>query len=294
MKRVRKIAEGLLHRNENPMVEESENHIESIISSLEVKGVAAAPIEQSLDLARSQPVAVFRLATEVMERFPNGGTFLDAALTYLPDELWEQLVTEALDCLKKSERNDAAESIIAYGSMMSPKSLHSELDRIYELQPNSGSYYELYPWRESGTQHLGFLRQAFDESSLESKRRAWRAMLQTRDPEVIDFAVSQFNSVFGPEFDGWKPDELRDAHLGLVGISLRTGSLTNTCPDGLYHLSFDDQFFEDDPPPWLQRIHPTWNLPSPESGTTIGGSSPSKCSACGGPLHRLIKLECPI
>lgn len=53
--------------------------IESIVRSLEKKGVPAAPVEEATNLATSHPEAVFDLAIAVMRRFPKGGTFLDGA-----------------------------------------------------------------------------------------------------------------------------------------------------------------------------------------------------------------------
>ncbi len=87
--------------------------IEFIVSKLEAKGVPAAPVVESLALATSHPEAVYNLAISVMKRFPKGGTFLDAALSYLPETLWPRLVERALKALTESKGNEAAESVTA-------------------------------------------------------------------------------------------------------------------------------------------------------------------------------------
>ena len=66
--------------------------IEAIVRSLETKGIPAAPVMEATALATSHPESVSDLAIAVMKRFPKGGTFLDAALTYLPHEDWPALV----------------------------------------------------------------------------------------------------------------------------------------------------------------------------------------------------------
>lgn len=56
-----------------------QQQIESIVRSLEEKGVPAVPVVEATNLATSHPEAVSDLAIEVMRRFPKGGTFLDWA-----------------------------------------------------------------------------------------------------------------------------------------------------------------------------------------------------------------------
>jgi hypothetical protein len=42
-----------------------------------------------------------------------------------------------MDSLEEAPgETEAAESVIAYASLQSPSSLHSELERIFKLQPN--------------------------------------------------------------------------------------------------------------------------------------------------------------
>jgi hypothetical protein len=69
-----------------------QQQVESIVRSLEEKGVPAAPVVKATALATSHPEAVSDLAIAVMRRFPKGGTFLDGAFSYLPEERWPELV----------------------------------------------------------------------------------------------------------------------------------------------------------------------------------------------------------
>jgi hypothetical protein len=271
----------------------SEQQIDRILAALKGKGAAAAPFEDSLALAMAHPEAVCQLGLAVIERYPKGGTFLDAALSYLPQEDWPRLIRHALDSLEEApDERAAAESVIAYSSLQSPSSLHSELDRIFKLQPNSGSYYEFYPWRESSHQHFDHLRSRVENSDSDAEQiAAWESMLQTRRPSVVSHAISVVDTVYSARSGISRGDWLQ-VYLHLVGFDYDNGSLNRICPDVLYHLQFPDSFFEDESrPPWLARVHPTWHLPSLGTVLPFGGNSENPCLLCGETLHRLLVLD---
>jgi hypothetical protein len=269
--------------------------IESIIRSLEEKGVPAAPVMEATALATSHPEAIADLAIAVMRRFPKGGTFLDAALSYLPQENWPALVQQALDALIGAAEKSfgAAGAIIAYASLQCPTVLHPHLSRIFDVRPNERCYYERFPWRESGELHLGFLRGIIQStaSSEDERRRAWANLCETRHGEVIEYALSCAD-LPGLAPSGWPQDQWVSASLHLVGFDHDGKSLQRMCPNALYHLTFPDSYFEaKSRPPWLARIHPTWKASASTHAIPFGGSSTNRCSLCGGMLHRLLVLE---
>lgn len=119
------------------------DQIASIIRMLEKQGIRAAPVTEAISLATSEPTAVSDLAVAVMDRFPEGGTFLDAALSWTPEEHWPKLVEYALDVIENRDgKNGAADSVIAYASLQAVSTLHPHLSRIFKIRPNSGCYYE--------------------------------------------------------------------------------------------------------------------------------------------------------
>lgn len=269
--------------------------VESIVRALEGRGARAAPIQEATDLALSHPEAVADLARATIRRVPGGGTFLDAALGYLPEGSWDGLVRSALDALEEPGDNEAACSVLAYASLQAPPSLHPHLGRIFRLTPNARSYYEDWPWRESGTSDLGALRQVIEgpDSPPERRLKAWRAMLQTRHPEVLTYALAHIDPVRAPSPWLSVPETVR-AHLHLVGYHRDGPGLRRLCPDRLFHVVFPDTFFEGQPrPPWLERVHPTWRLGSAPDLPPLrfGGHAEGRCSSCGGRLHRLLGLD---
>lgn len=270
-----------------------EQQIESIVGSLEEQGQRAAPVAATLALADSHPEAVYDLANAVMQRFPKGGTFLDAALSFLPAKLWPEIVERAIETLEVGDgENEAADSIIAYASLQQPAALHPHLTRIFAARPNGGAYYESYPWRESGEQHFAFLRSIVETSDSDDDRlRAWEAMIETRQPSAVEFAISNASRV-RPVDHHLEADEWLSCHLQLVGYDDRNGTLSRTCSDQLFHIQFPESYFEDESrPPWLERAHPTWKLPSCGQSVPFGGVSAGECLRCEKTLHRLIVLD---
>lgn len=275
------------------MEQSPEEQIESIFRSLKQKGVAAAPVLEAIALVTAHPEAVSDLAIAVMRRFPKGGTFLDGSLSYLPQDEWPELVRVAMDTLEQSNgKNDAAASIIAYASLQFPSVLHPYLDRIFLIRPNAHSYYERYPWRESGEIHFGFLRNVIEDgnSNDDDRRRAWTNLWETRNIQAVEYAIFCADSAVPSE---WSSGEAWvQAHLHLVGFHRESQSLYRTCSNSLYHLQFPKAFFDSQSrPPWLARTHPTWTLPNSNQIVPFGGNVEARCALCGEALHRLFTLD---
>ena len=142
----------------------AERQIDGILELL--KNKHAAPIEQSLTLAGKYPEAIAELVIAVIENHPNGGTFLDAAVSFLPQDDWNRLVEKALAVLQDNKDNHAAESVIAYASLQCPGSIHPHLNDVLSVRPNGSSYYSAYPWRNSGSLHFDYLKAIFENADL--------------------------------------------------------------------------------------------------------------------------------
>ena len=256
--------------------------------------------DRAMDLATDHPESVVRLAVAVMDRSPRGGTFFDAALSFLREDDWPEAVRCALDALGRDAENEAAKSVIAYASMQRLQSLHPHLRKIWELAPNADAYYANWPWRESGMVDVPALRTVLHDhkQELESRRKAWQCLFETRNLTILDYLVTRardlerdlhLSQTPGLKFDNW---------LLEVGHELREGStLRPLYVDRPLHLAFPTGFLLDEHrPSWLSRTtHPTWRLPArevePASEAVVGGECESPCSVCGNRLHRLLVLE---
>lgn len=274
------------------MSESARDRIESIIGNLNEKGNAEATLIETSDLTRSQPEAIRELAFAVMRRYPQGGTFLDAALSFMPQDHWPGLVQLAMIEMEHAKgKNKAAESVIQYASLQCPTALHPHLDRIFECRPNANGYDELYPWRESGDTHFVFLQRVLDgiASADSDRRRAWQAILETRHAELLQYALSRAEMV-AP--DDWKLDAWVKAHLHLVGFDCDGKTLRRLCSNATFHIQFPNDCFESQSKPsWLALVHPTWCLTKSEISASFGGMSSGTCSVCGHLLHRLLAFN---
>ena len=257
-----------------------------------LKSKHSAPIEQSLTLAGMYPEAIVEFAIAVIEKHPKGGTFLDAALSFLPQDDWDRLIEKALAVLQDNKDNHAAESVIAYASLQCPRSIHPHLNDVLSARPNGSSYYSAYPWRNSGSLHFDYLKAVFENTdSSDEKQNAWEAMLYSCYPPALDFA-RQHAEAIAPSDSDWKLDDWLKCWLNQIGFEYSNGEYSRLCNQNLYHVVFPDSYFPDDATPdWLVEEHPTWRLKSNSPLAQFGGNATSECKRCNGILHRLVKFD---
>jgi hypothetical protein len=271
------------------------DRVDEILRAAGERSFADAPLVEAIELGRTDPQAVADLAVEVVRRFPTGANYLNAALSYLPDPLWDGVVRVALDAIEQGKGNESAESIIGYAGLQGLTSLHPHLDRIFRIRPNAGTYLEYWPWRESSPRDFdGQLRILEDrEAPRDLRLDAWVAMLETRHPRALSRALALADTL-DPSVDRLALDEAIDARLSEVGFARVEGRLERLAPQAIYHLLFPEPFFERlSRPPWLRPVHPTWRLPATVAirAARFGGLAEGDCHLCAGRLHRLIAFE---
>lgn len=139
--------------------------VEQLVHDFQQRRWDAHPFERAIEIALSTPQDIARLLHIALRDIPEGGTFLDATLSFLEIDAFPQIVKAALEILRENQKNELAESVIAYTSLQFPVALHPHLSDIFKLAPNQGTYYEDWPWRESEKQHLPFLRSIFVDAT---------------------------------------------------------------------------------------------------------------------------------
>ncbi len=156
---------------------------------------------------------------------------------------------------------------------------------------NADRYYRGWPWRGSGRQHFAYLRRVLEGSpDADARLRAWEALLQTREPELLQYAYAH------AELAG--SGKWRDGYLRFVGYERTEAGLRKLYTDPVYHIFFP----MDHPFPeqarlggWrdlARRHHPTWQLGDrPALSMRFGGTSEGVCARCGAGLSHLITLE---
>jgi hypothetical protein len=287
------------------LADEDAAAIRDIIAGFQAQRWQSEPMDKALRLATRSPDSILTFARAVLDDVPEGGTFLDAALAFLPEAHWSALVAEAVAHLQRNPKNEAAQSVVSYASLQCVGVLHPFLSDLFVLDDLSTAYYAPYPWRESGRHHLAFLEQqlrvmdgtssAPDEPArgyrapayTDRRERALCCLLETRQPEAIEIACSAAAELgHTPEEIGWRlhaVDHEYDEERRLRGL----------VPPVVRHLQFDKDYVER--PGYLgEWPFPTWEAPplAQERRFRFGGVlAQSACALCGGSLHHLLTLD---
>jgi hypothetical protein len=284
--------------------------IRALIDDYRARRWDSHPLEKALQIALNHPAAVAELAISIIDELPDGDTFLDMAFSYLPIEDWPAVVQHALAALGGKAENKAAESVIEYASLQCLTALHPHLEEIFAINPYPRSCRQHWPWRESGTQSFAFLRRVLERPTATSRlrRNAWEAMLETREPEVMEYALRRV---------GHRPAVVRARvrrtseamrltlsclirmdtprelarYLDEVGYDRSESILRPLYPERVYHLVFPEPYVTDESTPYWARVHPTWKRqPGNTPSMTFGGEGREACVVCGGTLHHMLTL----
>ncbi|RYG69084.1 hypothetical protein EON80_10440 [bacterium] len=272
--------------------------IDFLISQFQSLGWKAEPMKLAMQLAREHPEAIADLAIKVIDHLPQGGTFLDAALSFLPDEHWPRVISHAIQRLENDQPtgklSPAAESVISYASLQCVADLHPYLSRLFALDGLFSSYYGTYPWRDSGESHFETLREAFEhEASPTHKKgrplvsrkelRAWRAMLETRHLPTVAWAVQHADRL------SFSPQTVQN-YLSQIEFEMRDGALTPLRSEKTWHLTFEKDYIP--PRPKHLGASPTWDLRGQGEPQRFGGEhAEASCHVCGRSLHHLLTLS---
>lgn len=205
-------------------------------------------------------------------------TWNDDILSFLPQEQWPSLVNQAVDAMIRNPRNQAAESVLEKACMQCPESLHPHLETIFNQNMLGNTYYAPWPWRNAGQTSLPFLAQIIADESRD-RTRAYRALLETRDPFIINWLKSQ-------------PFDVGEEYWREAGLSRNGDTVVSMHSERVWHIVFPEGYFDDaERPAWLRKIHPTWQADDEPCETApFGGGAEGLCTFCGKRLHHLLTL----
>src|SRR5262245_27070900 len=115
--------------------------IDALIRDFAARGSKSDSFDRAMDIALNHPEWLARLAISVMEQLPQGASFHEAALNFLPMPDWFPVVEYALKILEDGGANEAAEAVLACASLQCLPALHAHLRTIWGLVPNA-DYFE--------------------------------------------------------------------------------------------------------------------------------------------------------
>jgi hypothetical protein len=246
-------------------------------------GWKSEPFERMLDSARADPTNAFRLLDLAIQRGSKSATFLDAAVSFVPENLLPDLANHAATAFLKDTDNEVAESIIAYLSLQAVDCLQPFLLKFFDATPNASAYYAHWPWRSaSDTDTKRLLASLEAAASPEERLRPFRCILESRNPKYLSQALEALESGELP-YD----TSVYLAEVGLDGPERALYSKT------VFHIRIPLDVLSYLPKPvWLQPTnHPTWSLPANSGRHRFGGNAESVCGLCDAPLHNLITFD---
>jgi len=257
---------------------------ESLLAAFDRDGWASKPFERMLEVVAGDGARAAQLVSLAIQRSGASATFIDAAISFIPEDGLPSIAREAVAALELDRANEVAESVVAYVSLQDVDCLRPFLSRFFfDLAPNARSYYADWPWRAAADEDLrellGYLAVA---ETPEERVRAARCVLQSRKWDRISEALAAL-----------RPGDLQYPHaryLHEVGME-QPGRLL--FPDRVLHIHFPRSYLElVARPSWQGHDnHPTWGL-EPAPGTCrFGGRADGECGVCGGPLHNLLALD---
>ncbi|KQZ39537.1 hypothetical protein ASD58_03815 [Duganella sp. Root1480D1] len=226
------------------------------------------------------PGVIEQFVDAVMATQPDGGTFLDAALSHMPEEAFDRLATKWLPHAATEGLTGAIEALVAYASLQRPAALSPYLDKLSEMDANGSSYYACWPWRASPQATVAeLLEQARTGASTEERLQAFERLLETRQPAALQACASIAADIPVPHSIG--------LYLQEVGFDENQRQLF---PDEVAHVIFPAAYLPAPHASWsLQGLHPSWHLPATSTGR-FGGAGTGTCGLCGGKLHNLLEI----
>lgn len=254
-----------------------------LFAKFERDGWDCNPFEEMLRIAHESGEEVGELLRLGILGGKKSVTFLDAAISYVPEKNLLKLAQLANEALLKNQKNEIAQSVVAYLALQSVECLQEFLPSHSTKPPNWDAYYADWPWRGAADEEIE--RQMATVSCSKSRKERIRALnriFQRRNPADIKAVLARLQSSETTE------ECLR--YLEEVGLD---GPERKLYSEAVFHIGFPKDFLaSEEKPIWLKRDnHPSWCL-VPSAGThRFGGLAEGNCAICGDPLHNLLTLD---
>jgi hypothetical protein len=260
---------------------------QELVEEFVAKGWKSNPFDKLVPLLANQREQALPLALMIIERVPKGGTFFDLLLSHLTETEFGKAIEVAVERLGSGPA-EVLNSVFAYGALQFPGLLTPHLRALFTYCPNAGTYYEQWPWRGADEAEIRRLQEIVTIGADPADgQKAWNCLVETRRPDCLKFVAEHLP----PGFDDGND----------FAASARSAGFDTECwpprklhSEASYHLIFPVDYFDDSRlPAWIAHsTHPSWTLKGiTGSRADFGGVSRERCGVCGGPLHRMIRLD---
>jgi hypothetical protein len=241
------------------------------------------PFDDLFETIRADAMDAFRLLEMALARGHDRQTFLDAAISHVPEEMLDELARLAVVTFLRNPKNEVATDIIDYLALQKVTSLRPFLDSLSYAIPNQETCSSFWPWRGADSVQVE-LQLELLQSTTDAKqtRESFQRILHSRIPEYVSKALEVVQK------DRLTCDKA--IYLQEVGFDVGLRPLFSTVT---YHLKYP--FTDADKkstPPWLSiDHHPSWNLSATGDKHRFGGTVDATCPLCQESLHQVILLD---
>lgn len=263
----------------------------NIVKDFKLDAWKSNPFERMLKVKEEEPQNLLPFLTLCLSDIPKGGTFFDAALSYISEKEFKELIGRAIELSRQIGWTEVTCSVIDYASLQFPSLLLEYLPEL--LNSRSSSYYDKWVWRNSNQKEMNFLIEIIQSNS-ESKNDAWECLVNIRNETAILKAQGLFD-IGCP-----RPEIGFDIYSKESGFEVVENSVRKLYQDATYHIIFNDEYLNElelgiadsvNYAALSRKNHPTWTFEDSDSfSSNFGGLSSSKCGSCGGHLHHLLDV----
>ncbi len=271
---------------------------DEFITNFKATGWESNPQEKILEIAKHNSEILKDLLIKIIEEIPEGGTYLDAAFSFLSEENFREVISFTLENIKANGLTHANESAIEYASIQLPQILNPHLGYLSTVKSNQSADFSAWPWRNADSMEIKRLESILkdDSQSTDEKKYAWEALIATSNTEALEVASQYIANIKDREESDRDFFNMYSMAEGFEWEGKEFNKLYN---DETYHLCFPKVYFENLEDSWIADVyddHPTWyQCKQSESNSQIevefGGAVESKCGVCGEKLHGLVSLE---
>ncbi len=250
------------------------------------------PFDGMLEIKNMYPVQLVPFLELCIAEIPEGGTFVDAAFSFLNQEEFRKIIDISLDHSDQHGWSDITVSVIDYASLQFPELLQPHLEKF--VKTRDSSYYDRWVWRNAGDSEIEMLCNLINTGNLDVVHDAWDCLVNIRNEKAIKKAFDTFELACERQDIGFQ------VYAQESGFELEGENVRELFFGDVHHIVFGSEYISEQDAHSTNSVnysalpkqnHPTWRTGETESiVSSFGGHVKSKCGCCGKDLHKLVVI----
>lgn len=250
------------------------------------------PFNGMLEIKNKHPDQLLPFLKLCISEIPEGGTFVDAAFSFLTKEEFKEIIEISLEYSIQNNWSEITVSVIDYASLQFPELLSPHFEKL--LKSRDSSYYDRWVWRNAGDSEIEMLCNLINSSDLDIVHYAWDCLVNIRNRKAIKKASELFDVA------SKRKDIDFQTYANESGFELENGEVRELFFSEVHHVVFSSDYISEQDKHNINSVnysalskqnHPTWRIESSDLiVSSFGGHITSRCGCCGKELHRLVVI----